>query len=61
MFLSYASPQPFGPDLQLLADLAGRDLLHPHVAMTVPWTEFDQGLQALRERRTGGKLILTVR
>ncbi|HEY3713387.1 MAG TPA: zinc-binding dehydrogenase [Jatrophihabitantaceae bacterium] len=60
VFLSYASPQPFGPDLQLLADLAGRELLHPHVAMTVPWTEFDKGLQALRERRTGGKLILTV-
>ena len=29
VFLSYASPQPFGPDLQRLADLATRDRFRP--------------------------------
>jgi hypothetical protein len=28
--------------------------------MTRPWTEFGEGLQALRERRIGGKLDFTV-
>lgn len=60
VFLSYASPQPFGPDLQLLADLAGRDQLHPHVGVALPWAQAVQGLQLLRDRRTGGKLVLTV-
>jgi NADPH:quinone reductase len=60
IFLSYASPQPFGPDLQILADMAGRNLLHPHVAMIHPWTEFADALKALQERRTGGKLVLAV-
>jgi len=60
VFLSYASPQPFGPDLQLLADLAGRGQLHPHVGKQMPWTEAVEGLKMLRGRRTAGKLVLTV-
>lgn len=58
VFLSYASPQPFGPDLQLLSDLAGREKLHPHVGQELAWTDAAEGLQMLRERRTGGKLVL---
>lgn len=60
VFLSYASPQPFGPDLQLLSDLAGRGKLHPHVGQELAWTDAADGLQMLRERRTGGKLVLTL-
>ncbi|MDT4894243.1 MAG: hypothetical protein QOE97_3278 [Pseudonocardiales bacterium] len=61
LFLSYASPQPFGPDLQLLVDLAGHDQLHPHIGRVAPWTEAATGLHELRNRTTRGKLVLTVR
>jgi len=60
VFLSYASPHPFGPDLQLLTDLTGRDRLHPHVGLAMPWTDAVKGLQMLRDRRTGGKLVFTL-
>jgi NADPH2:quinone reductase len=59
-FLSYASPQPFAPDLQLLAGLAGTGRLRPYVDRTVPWTEIVPALAALRERHIHGKLVLTV-
>ncbi len=60
VFLSYASPQPFAPDLQRLADLVPRDLLHPHVGLALPWTDAAHGLKALADRTTRGKLVLTL-
>jgi len=60
VFMSYASPRPFAPDLQILADLVATNRLHPHVAHTTAWTELPPALDALRERRVHGKVVLTI-
>lgn len=60
VFFVYQSGQPFGPDLQRLADLAGDGRLHPNVGLEVGWTEADMALQALAERRVNGKVVLTI-
>lgn len=60
VFMSYASGEPFGPDLQLLADLTAADRLHPHLDRTCPWIEITTVLAALRDRRVHGKAVLTL-
>jgi len=60
VFMSYASGEPFGPDLQLLADLTAAGRLHPHVDQARPWAQVVSTLAALRERRLHGKAVLTL-
>lgn len=59
-YLSYAYPEPPGPDLATLAGLAAAGRLDPGVSLTLPWTRLPDGLAALAERRISGKAVLTV-
>ncbi|MFP3915052.1 MAG: zinc-binding dehydrogenase [Actinomycetota bacterium] len=58
VFFVYQSGEPFGPDLQLLADLVADGRLHPQVGLEVPWTEAESAFAALADRRVNGKAIL---
>lgn len=60
VFFVYQSGQPFGPDLQRLADLVGEGMLHPQVGLEVGWSEADAALRALAERQVNGKAVLTI-
>jgi NADPH:quinone reductase len=59
-YLSYAHPEPPGPDLATLAGLAAAGRLDPAVGLTLPWTQLRDALTALAERRISGKAVLTV-
>lgn len=59
-YLSYAYPEPPGPDLATLAGLAAVGRLDPGVSLTLPWTRLPDALAALAERRITGKAVLTV-
>jgi NADPH:quinone reductase len=59
-YLSYAYPEPPGPDLTTLADLVAAGRLDPAVGLTLPWTRLRDALTALAERRISGKAVLTV-
>lgn len=60
LFMSYASERPVGPDLGLLAGMVAAGQLHPHVAMSVQLPDIAKGLEAMRERRVQGKVVVTV-
>lgn len=60
VFFVYQSGTPFGPDLQLLADLVGEGMLHPHVGLEVGWSEAATAFSALAERRVNGKAVLKI-
>ncbi|MGI8647680.1 MAG: oxidoreductase [Acidimicrobiales bacterium] len=60
VFMSYASPHPFGPDLQILADLVAAERLHPHIAHTAAWSDLAPALAALQQRRIHGKVVITI-
>ena len=59
-YLSYAYPEPPGPDLATLAGLVAAGRLDPAVSLTLPWTHLRDVLTALAERRISGKAVLTV-
>jgi NADPH:quinone reductase-like Zn-dependent oxidoreductase len=59
-YLSYAYPEPPGPDLTTLAGLAAAGRLDPAVGLTLPWTHLRDALTALAERRISGKAVLTI-
>jgi NADPH2:quinone reductase len=60
VFFVYQSGEPFGPDLQLLADLVGTGRLHPTVGLEVRWTEAASAFEALSQRHVNGKAVLRV-
>jgi NADPH:quinone reductase len=59
-YLSYAYPQPPGPDLTTLAGLVAAGRLDPAIGLTLPWTRLRDALTALAERRISGKAVLTI-
>lgn len=59
-YLSYAYPEPPGPDLATLARLVAAGRLDPGVSLTLPWIRLRDALTALAERRISGKAVLTV-
>jgi NADPH:quinone reductase len=59
-YLSYAYPEPPGPDLAILVSLVAAGRLDPAVSLTLPWTRLRDALTALVERRISGKAVLTV-
>jgi NADPH:quinone reductase len=47
-------------DLRRLAELVASGRLDPQIALTAPWTEARDAIEALLERRVDGKAVLTV-
>ncbi|NMH98129.1 zinc-binding dehydrogenase [Pseudonocardia acidicola] len=58
-YFSYAYG-PMGPDLRILVDLLADGRLRAPVAYVADWTDLKAALEALRERRVAGKIVLTV-
>jgi NADPH2:quinone reductase len=52
--------ETFGEDLALLAGLVAAGRLRPQIGMTASWRETASALQALRDRRVRGKVILLI-
>lgn len=59
-YLSYAYPEPPGPDLTTLAGLVAASRLDPAIGLTLPWTRLGDALTALAERRISGKAVITI-
>ncbi|RTM10232.1 MAG: oxidoreductase [Hyphomicrobiales bacterium] len=59
-FAYYASGSAIGADIASLLALVAAGRLETRVAMTVPWTDIGQVLDALRQRSFSGKAVLTV-
>jgi NADPH:quinone reductase-like Zn-dependent oxidoreductase len=52
--------ETFGEDLGFLVDLVAAGRLRPQIGMTASWRETAGAIQALRERRVRGKVVLLV-
>jgi NADPH:quinone reductase-like Zn-dependent oxidoreductase len=52
--------ETFGQDLALLAGLVAGGRLRPQVGMTASWRDTAGAIQALRDRRVNGKVVLLV-
>ncbi|TPI17605.1 zinc-binding dehydrogenase [Mesorhizobium sp. B4-1-1] len=59
-FAYYTSGSAIGADIATLLDLVAAGRLETRVAMTVPWTDIGQALDALRQRSFSGKAVLTM-
>jgi NADPH:quinone reductase len=59
-FAYYASGPGFGRDLASLLALVTAGRLESRVALTVPWRDVGQALEALRHRTISGKAVLTM-
>lgn len=60
-YMSYASSDHDGRDLQLLVGLVAADRLHPTLATTADWSELSSVIGQMRDRSVaGGKNILTI-
>lgn len=58
LFMSYASEQPFAPDLAVLVAAVAAGRLHPHIGRSVTIDELNSAVAAMRERRVHGKVVL---
>lgn len=58
LFMSYASEQPFGPDLGTLVRLVADGRLRPHIDRVVAPGELDEALAAMRDRQVYGKVVI---
>ncbi|TPN79385.1 zinc-binding dehydrogenase [Mesorhizobium sp. CU2] len=59
-FAYYTSGPAIGADIARLLGLAAARRLETRVALTVPWTDIGQALDALRQRSFSGKAVLTI-
>jgi NADPH:quinone reductase-like Zn-dependent oxidoreductase len=59
-FAYYTSGAGIGADIAALLDLVAAGRLESRVALTVPWTDIGQALDALRQRSFSGKAVLTM-
>ncbi|MDX8448783.1 zinc-binding dehydrogenase [Mesorhizobium captivum] len=59
-FAYYTSGSAIGADIASLLGLVAVGRLETRVALTVPWTEIAQALDALRQRSISGKAVLTI-
>ncbi|PBC02176.1 zinc-binding dehydrogenase [Mesorhizobium sp. WSM3860] len=59
-FAYYTSGPDIGADIASLLALVAAGRLETRVAMTVPWTDIAQALDALRRRSFSGKAVLTM-
>ncbi|TIX52780.1 MAG: oxidoreductase, partial [Mesorhizobium sp.] len=56
----YTSGPAIGADIVSLLALVAAGRLETRVALTVPWTDIGQALDALRQRSFSGKAVLTM-
>jgi NADPH:quinone reductase-like Zn-dependent oxidoreductase len=59
-FAYYTSGSAIGADIAWLLGLVAAGRLETRVAMTMPWTDIGQALNALRQRSFSGKAVLTM-
>ena len=59
-FAYYTSGAGIGADIAWLLGLVAAGRLETRVALTVPWTDIGQALDALRQRSFSGKAVLTI-
>jgi NADPH:quinone reductase-like Zn-dependent oxidoreductase len=59
-FIYQTGVDTFGRDLTYLAQLTGESRLHPHVGMEVSWRDLPSAVDALRDRRVEGKVIIRI-
>ncbi|RWC88578.1 MAG: oxidoreductase [Mesorhizobium sp.] len=59
-FAYYTSGPAIGADIASLLALVAAGRLETRVALTVPWTDIGQALDALRQRSFSGKAVLTM-
>ncbi|MBZ9770282.1 zinc-binding dehydrogenase [Mesorhizobium sp. CA6] len=59
-FAYYTSGSAIGADIAVLLDLVAAGRLETRVAMTVPWADIGQALDALRQRSFSGKAVVTM-
>jgi NADPH:quinone reductase-like Zn-dependent oxidoreductase len=59
-FAYYTSGSAIGADIASLLALVAAGRLETRVAMTAPWTDIAQALDALRQRSFSGKAVLTM-
>ncbi|KUM26759.1 oxidoreductase [Mesorhizobium loti] len=59
-FAYYTSGSGIGADIASLLALVAAGRLETRVALTVPWTDIAQALDALRQRSISGKAVLTI-
>ncbi|MFK0688988.1 zinc-binding dehydrogenase [Mesorhizobium sp. IMUNJ 23033] len=59
-FAYYTSGSGIGADIASLLALVAAGRLETRVALTVPWTDIAQALEALRQRSISGKAVLTI-
>ncbi|MFC3325502.1 zinc-binding dehydrogenase [Mesorhizobium cantuariense] len=59
-FAYYTSGSGIGADIASLLALVAAGQLETRVALTVPWTDIAQALDALRQRSFSGKAVLTM-
>lgn len=59
-FAYYTSGSGIGADIASLLALVAVGRLETRVALTVPWTDIAQALEALRQRSFSGKAVLTM-
>ncbi|MGH7911313.1 MAG: zinc-binding dehydrogenase [Candidatus Dormibacteraceae bacterium] len=60
-FLVYQTgEETFGRDLSFMARLVAEGRLQPQIGLEVSWTELTSALEALRDRRVEGKVVLHI-
>ncbi|RWM05493.1 MAG: oxidoreductase [Mesorhizobium sp.] len=59
-FAYYTSGSAIGADIATLIALVAAGRLETRVALTLPWTDIGQALDALRQRSISGKAVLTI-
>src|SRR4051794_38257832 len=59
-FAYYASGPGIGADIASLLTLVAAGRLETRVALSLPWTDIAQALDALRQRSFSGKAVLTI-
>nr|WP_246672612.1 zinc-binding dehydrogenase [Mesorhizobium sp. B2-3-11] len=59
-FAYYTSGSAIGADIAALLALVAAGRLDTRIALTVPWTNIGQALDALRQRSFSGKAVVTI-
>jgi NADPH:quinone reductase len=59
-FIYQTGVETFGRDLTYMAGLAGQGRLRPEIGMEVSWRDVSAAVEALRDRRVQGKVVLLV-